>query len=432
MAASSTYTAHIGDQHPGYVTSETEVRTSYATKATPAQTTQGGPTHGKPVFVLNQNIPGENNIELQDMYKALCNSVDTKNINGVQRIGGLWRLYIADRESRIRLITEGLQIRASSVRVYDKNPYLPHENENAIRVLIKDIPLSVHESVIQDGLKELNCKIYGPIMYSKLRVDGKLTQCLTGDRVVYIDPPSQPLPRFINFHNFKARILHHGQPNSEASITCSRCLQTGHHRSKCSNQMVCRSCRKPGHFQSACPATNGDKQRPEPSKQTPAGSQSGDQSRGEAVSRPTNPPVAVQPQNTTTSNKGPAEWITSSAPQTRSQTAAERSAREKGSRDRNHRAAKESAMPGKVVFEEPRSRSSSMPNLTVADQQTKLTHYWQKSSAESDESEGDSDETEDDQSSAAAELVESYPEKKITNSKGRKRRRKNTKNSNEK
>ena len=142
--------------------------------ATPSETKQGSPAQGKPVFVLNQNIPGESNVELQDMYKSLCKSVDTKNINGVQRIGGLCRLKIADRESRIRLITEleGLQIRASSVRVYDKNPYLPHENENGTRVLIKDIPLSVHESVIQDGLESMNCKIYCSVMYPQWRSQG--------------------------------------------------------------------------------------------------------------------------------------------------------------------------------------------------------------------------------------------------------------------
>ena len=275
----------------------------------------------------------------------------------------------------------------------------------------------------------MNCKIYGSVMYPKLRVDGKLTQCLTGDRVVYIDPPSQPLPRFIRFQNFRARVFHHGQPNSEASITCSRCLQTGHHRSKCANQLVCRSCRKTGHLQNACPAAIGEKQRFEPTTPTPASSQSGDESRGEAVSRPTNTPVVVQPRNTAP-NKEPAQRVTSSAPQTRSKTAAGTSTHEKGSRDRNHRAAKESAMPGKVVFEEPRSRSSSMPNLTAADQQTKLTQYWQKSSAESDESEGDSDETEENQSSVIAESMESHAKHGNTKSKGRKSRRKNTKDSN--
>ena len=193
---------------------------------------------------------------------------------------------------------------------------------------------------------------------------------------------------------------------------------------------MCRSCRKTGHLQNACPAAIGEKQRFEPTTQTPAGSQSGnqprDQSRREAVSRPTNTPVVVQPQNTAP-NKEPAQRVTSSAPQTRSKTAAVTRTHEKGSHDRNHRPAKESAMPGKVVFEEPRSRSSSMPNLTAADQQTKLTQYWHISSAESDESEGDSDETEDNQSSVIAESMESHAEHGNTKSKGkRKSRRKNT------
>lgn len=432
MAASATYAARSrGGQRPDYATADSEVRTNYAAMAAPPETTQGGPSQGKPVFVMNQDIPGENNLQLQDMFKSLCRSVDTKNINGVQRIGGLWRLYIADRESRIRLITGGLQIRASSVRVYDKNPYLPQENENATRVLIKDIPLSVHESVIHDGLESINCKIYGPVIYPKLRVDGKLTQCLTGDRVVYIDPPTQPLPRFMRFNNFKARVFHHGQPDSDANITCSRCLQPGHHRTKCSNQLLCRSCRKPGHLQNACPAVIGEKQqRSEPSTQTPASSQSGDQSREEAVSRPT----TAQTRHTA-QNKDQAHRITSSVPQTRSKSAAatRTSTHEKGSRDCNQRTARESAVPGKVMFAEPRSRSSSMPNLTEADQQPKLAHYWHaKPSAESNESVDDSDETDGDQSSVIVESMESPEEHRSrdTESKKRKRRRKNTKDSN--
>ena len=422
MAASSTYTAR-NDQRPGYVTADSERRGSYAARATPPETTQGGPAQGKPVFVLNQNIPGESNVELQEMYKSLCKSVDTKNINGVQRIGGLWRLYVADRESRIRLITEGLQIRASTVRVYDKNPYLPHENENATRVLIKDIPLSVHESVIQDGLEGLNCKIYGPVLYPKLRVDGKLTQCLTGDRVVYIDPPSQPLPRLIRFQNFRARVFHHGQPNPEASITCSRCLQTGHHRTKCPNQLVCRACRKTGHVQNACPAGIGETRSP-----TKTQTQSGDQSREEAVSKPTIAPDAAQHENGN-ADKEPNQRVTSSARQTRSKTAAEMSSRKKGSRDRNHRTAKENAIQEKGVFEEPRSRCNSMPNLTGAELQTKLSQFWHKSSAESDESEEDYDETDNDQSSVIEEETEPRAEHRNNKRKGRKRRRKNTKES---
>ena len=84
---------------------------------------------------------------------------------------------MAEHENRRKtLITEGIQIRNTSVRVYDKNPYLPHENENATRVVIKDIPLSVHESVILDEFENRNLKLNGPVMYPKLCVDGTLTQ----------------------------------------------------------------------------------------------------------------------------------------------------------------------------------------------------------------------------------------------------------------
>lgn len=419
------YNSHTGRGN-NYTTNNQEVRSSYARMTSPDVAPEG-PSPGKPVFVMNQDIPGERNVDLQDMYKALCKSVDTKNIVGVQRIGGLWRLYIAERELRIKLITEGLQIRNASVRVYDKNPYLLHENENAVRVVIKDVPLSVHESVIRDGLESANCKIYGPITYPKLRVDGKLTQCLTGDRAVYIDPPPQPLPRYMHFHSFRARVFHHGQPNSEAAITCSRCLQTGHHRTKCTNQMVCRLCKNTGHIQNSCPAAAGkNHQQPEADKQTPTRSQSGDSSRGEAaaVPKPTDKPSEKpRSHNAETAN----ERATSSAPLTRSKTAAAdwMGTCDKGSRDRKQRAPKVSAMQGKSVLGdlEVRSRSNSAPNLT--DAQTKITEYWKRSSSESEESDGDYDETAGEQSSVLEEPTEIQAVRRKEKPKGRKRRRKN-------
>ena len=424
---SATYTQRDGQD---YVTAD-KVRGSYANVAAPSMAPQN-PTQGKPVFVLAQNIPGEKTVELQEMYKAVSKSVNTKDIQGVQRIGGLWRLYITERENRIKLITQGLQIRDTSVRVYDKNPFLPHENENATRVLIKDIPLSVHENVILDELENIQCKVYGAIMYPKLRVDGKLTQCLTGDRVVYIDPPTQPLPRFMRFHSFKARVFHHGQPDTESNVICSLCLQTGHHRSKCSNEMVCRHCRKAGHLQASCPKS-ADKQSSaakipsKPKTQTSAEStRSPDTSRGEAVTETTDAPG-----ETRSTNNEPDEDITSSARQTRSKTANRASSREKGSRDRKQRNAKEGALLGKVLSDECRSRSNSAPSVIVADDtQTKITEYWGKSSSETDEAEADDESDDNDPSYATPEPQEIPQDHCKQIQKGRKRRRRNTKSSN--
>lgn len=398
---------------------------SYANMAEPTAAPQ---RQGKPVFVMHNNIPGENRVELEEMYKSLSKSVHTKDIHGIQKIGGLWRLYVVERENRIKLITEGLQIRDTSVRVYDKNPYLPHENENATRVLIKDIPLSVHESVIMDEFEKRNYKVNGPIMYPKLRVDGKLTQCLTGDRVVYIDAPTQPLPRFMQFQNFRARVFHHGQPDPESNVTCSRCLQAGHHRSKCSNQVVCRLCKKVGHMQSMCPTTAGKEEKQQstrPKTRESRSAQSGDRSRGEAVPLATNSPNESHPDLSTASTARvydqPARGTTSSVPQTRSMTASSSQNRERGSRDRRPRP-REGAVLDSADF---RARSNSAPN--IGDAQTKITEYWRKSADSESESERSCDETEEEQE----EITLNSQQLSIDHEKrSRKRRRKNTKMSN--
>lgn len=203
---------------------------------------------GKPVFIKHDDIKGAGRLEPEVMFKALGTAVPYKDIAGIQKIGGLWRLYIDIQANRIKLITQGLEIRGSAVQVFDRNPFVTYDNENATRILIKDIPLSVHESIILGELENKKCKIHGPIQYQKLRVDGKLTQCMTGDRVVFVDLPNQPLPRFMRFHTFRARVFHFGQENASQGPVCSNCLQDGHHKSHCTNEKVCRVCRQVGHI----------------------------------------------------------------------------------------------------------------------------------------------------------------------------------------
>ena len=111
-----------------------------------------------------------------------------------------------------------------------------------------------------------------------------------------------------------------------------------------------------------------------------------------------------------------------------SKTANMTDTRGKGPRDRKQRAAKESAVLGKVLSEEFRSRSNSAPSLTVVDDtQTKITQYWGKSSSESDEAD---DETDDDPSYATPESPDIPTDHGKQTQKRRKRRRRNTKNSN--
>ena len=202
-------------------------------------------SRGMPNFLKNKDVPECNgkNVYADELFKCLLHVVPSSEIKGIQRIGGIWRLYIADKNVRIKLITNGLNIRSTNVCVYDSNPFLPNGREDTLRLVVKDIPLAVHETVITDELERKKCKITGKMYYQNLRVDGKLTECLTGDGIVYIEPLTSPLPRTIMFGPFKGRIFHFGQTDAAKTNTiCSKFLQPGHLRSACINDVVCRSC----------------------------------------------------------------------------------------------------------------------------------------------------------------------------------------------
>ena len=228
---------------------------TYAAKAGKEFPTQNA-IGGKPVFIKNKDIPSvrEKQMTNEEMYKCVLSTVNGREIKGVQKIGGLWRIYVENQESRIKLITNGMNVRCVTVAVYDKNPFIPGEKENSLRITVRNIPLSVHESLILDELEKLKYKVIGKVTYQRLRVDGRMTDCLTGDRVVYIEQPSQPLPRDMTFGIFKAKIYHYGQPDSftRSVVVCSKCLSEGHHRSRCTSQVVCRRCKQPGHMQLDC------------------------------------------------------------------------------------------------------------------------------------------------------------------------------------
>lgn len=211
------------------------------------------PTGPKPVFLRENDVQDTDKKALtgEELYIALAKGGKRDKIAGIQRIRSLWRIYLTCPKERIRLISNGLGVRGAIAPVYDLNPFTREKEDNLTRVTIKDIPLSVDDDVIRSELQARKSEVVGSIIRQKLRVNGQLTSCLNGDRVLYIRPPSQPLPRKLVFvSSFVARIYHLGQP---LSATCSKCLQAGHHVSTCTNDVRCRQCKESGHIQSACP-----------------------------------------------------------------------------------------------------------------------------------------------------------------------------------
>ena len=225
---------------------------TYAEKAGNNDATAEQVRGGKPVFVKHRDIPSDSEFFTEHMYKALAHTIPSAEITGIQKIRGLWRLYIGTQKTRIELITLGLKVRNVCVAVYDTNPFHIH-GEDAVRVRVKDVPLSASDTVITDELESRKFKVIGKIIYERLRVDGKLTDCLTGDRLVYIEKPTHSLPRNITFGLFRGRVFHPGQmPTEPSAVTCSRCLIAGHHRSQCTKDVICKQCNMSGHIARDC------------------------------------------------------------------------------------------------------------------------------------------------------------------------------------
>ena len=211
----------------------------------------------KPVFVRQSDISNATNNAPtgEEIYITLSKVTSSSNIMGVQKVGGLWRLYVTGKESRIMLITEGINkiMRGKRVPVFDQNPFLrENHDDNLLRLTIKDVPLSINDEVIVHELESMKCKVRGTVVRQRLRVNGQLTSCLNGDRVLYVEKLSKPLNRYVRLAGFKSRIFHDGQITGPAMATCSRCLISGHHVSTCVNPFVCQLCKQPGHKRYEC------------------------------------------------------------------------------------------------------------------------------------------------------------------------------------
>lgn len=72
----------------------------------------------------------------------------TKSISDltcIQKDRDLWRIYVKFKESRSKILTEGIDIRNTNVKVYDTNRYLAGLNDlsdNVIKITVQAVPLS--------------------------------------------------------------------------------------------------------------------------------------------------------------------------------------------------------------------------------------------------------------------------------------------------
>ena len=150
----------------------------YAKKATP-NSDSFLPKGPKPIFVRSDDIRNSTTrfVSGEEIFIALTKVVTKDNVCGIQQIRSLWRIYLSSQEERIRLISDGLELRGASTPVYDLNPFTQLRDDNLTRVCVKDVPLSVDDDLIRLELQAMKHEVRGPVHRQKLRVNGQLTSC---------------------------------------------------------------------------------------------------------------------------------------------------------------------------------------------------------------------------------------------------------------
>ena len=220
----------------------------------------------KPIFILESDVLGKSNTESgldngnknlflvpTEVYKAVGQHINVSNMIGLQRVRGLWRLYLDNQEDRELLLSSGLELRNKLVTLYTRNPRYSYKEKNeTTKVRVKDVPLSADDGQIIKALEDHDCEILN-FFRERLRIDNYLTNCQSGDRIFVCKPIETPLPRSLVIGKYRATILHYGQPKPWAEkIKCSKCLGNGHKANECELGWRCRMCGALGHKQSEC------------------------------------------------------------------------------------------------------------------------------------------------------------------------------------
>ena len=101
-----------------------------------------------PVFIRDHHILYSERSALSPykLCKAVASCITVEEIEGCQKIGALWRIYLKTEEATCRIKTlEGITIGNQLVTVHSTNPFVTRNSDpqrSTIKITVKDIPLS--------------------------------------------------------------------------------------------------------------------------------------------------------------------------------------------------------------------------------------------------------------------------------------------------
>lgn len=80
-----------------------------------------------PLFCKDADV-GDRSVTPMQICNAITRVIGASNLEGVQKINNLWRLYVKERAARLELyIKKTLVINGKPVPLYDQNPFVTHQ-----------------------------------------------------------------------------------------------------------------------------------------------------------------------------------------------------------------------------------------------------------------------------------------------------------------
>ena len=181
----------------------------------------------EPLFIRDQDIINKNTTAL-DICHGCTAVIAAGQVDGVQKVNKLWRIYLKSKKARIELfLTKTLLVNGAKIPMYDVNPYSANYSNPAKpndKLTIKNVPLSVSNDEFVRMLEDNGVELKSPVRYGYIRdVGGGLTDFKSGDRYVYVTPFHPPLPPNQKVGMFSCFIIHHGKQTK-----CASCGTAGH------------------------------------------------------------------------------------------------------------------------------------------------------------------------------------------------------------
>lgn len=125
----------------------------------------------KPVYLKDKEIQcGSTRISDFDLATSVAQKTD--DVKCVQKDRDLWRIYVNTKESRTKLLTEGIDLRNANVKVYDTNPYSAGTSnpfENVLKITVKGESLSVGVNEVMKMLQNFNLSFTSDLKYEQVR-----------------------------------------------------------------------------------------------------------------------------------------------------------------------------------------------------------------------------------------------------------------------